>query len=222
MISYVECLGGEGASPIGGGGAAARCWNGISDEDREELLPPKMAALQPKTEGSLRRRLLSAKLRQQQQDAILALNSGGGIVPSGADKKPPQQFCSPWFHRQPQEAHGKPVARNPVLTTRSRTRSCPPTPEPRPLYSLPAPRPSLYATEPPVREPEAPPQYRYRPSRGRGFLCFKRGRSYETDATQATPLLQQGAAKRRLGSGKGNVALETSKTGNRAFKIKSE
>ncbi|KAK1876294.1 Ribonuclease 3 [Dissostichus eleginoides] len=94
MISYVECLGGEGASPIGGGGAAARCWNGISDEDREELLPPKMAALQPKTEGSLRRRLLSAKLRQQQQDAILALNSGVALFHRGPIKSPRSSFVA--------------------------------------------------------------------------------------------------------------------------------
>ncbi|KAI3366183.1 hypothetical protein L3Q82_010014 [Scortum barcoo] len=121
MISYVECLGGEGAGP----GVASRCWNGGPDEERDELLPRKIAALQPKMEGSLRRRLLSAKIHQH-HDAILGLNSGGvgrPVTPSG-DKKPlPPHFQypgnSPWYHQQPHpprphvhpsltpEAHGK-------------------------------------------------------------------------------------------------------------------
>lgn len=102
MISYVECLGGEGAGP----GVTSRCWNSGPDEERDELLPRKMIALQPKTEGSLRRRLLRAKIYQH-HDAIYGLNAGGigkPASPSG-DKKPlpahlQYQANSPWFRPQ--------------------------------------------------------------------------------------------------------------------------
>ncbi|KAF3688348.1 hypothetical protein EXN66_Car004020 [Channa argus] len=80
MISYVECLGGEGAGPA----VASRCWNTVPDEERDELLPRKMAALQPKTEGSLRRRLLSAKIHQHHK-AIWGMNAGGA---SGRPQSP--------------------------------------------------------------------------------------------------------------------------------------
>ncbi|XP_078022136.1 uncharacterized protein LOC144461961 [Epinephelus lanceolatus] len=227
MISYVECLGREGAGP----GVGSSCWNGDPDEERDELLPRKMAALQPKTEGSLRRRLLSAKLHQH-HGAILGLNAGGAGrpgTPSG-DKKPlPPHLqypgSSPWNHHQhlpprshvhPSNAHGKlflapetygklsqqtpplqlPRSTYPVLTQRSRTGSCPPTPEPRPGYTLPIPSP--LGAPPHLREPEVPPQYHYRPSKRRrtGFFCFRsrRGRSSGLETTQTTPLLHRGTA----------------------------
>ncbi|AWO95520.1 putative NHS-like protein 1-like [Scophthalmus maximus] len=72
-----------------------------------------MAALQPKTEGSLRRRLLSAKIHQH-HDAIWRMNAGGvggrPPCPSG-DKKPlPPQLqysgYSPWY--QPQHLSARP------------------------------------------------------------------------------------------------------------------
>ncbi|KAF1394418.1 hypothetical protein PFLUV_G00000070 [Perca fluviatilis] len=145
MISYVECLGGEGAGPAVG----SRCWNGVPDEELDELLPRQIAALQPKTEGSLRRRLLSAKIHQQ-HGAILGQNAA--------------------------EAHGN---RYPIQ-------------EPRPGYTLPAASP--FGAQTHFVEPEVvPPQYRYRPSRGRQnfFFCFgrRRGRSYGPEAAQTTPLL---------------------------------
>lgn len=121
MISYVECLGGEGA----GHGMSTRCWNRGPDEERDELLPRKMAALQPKMEGSLRRRLLSARIHQH-HDAIMALKAGGAGRPETppVDKTPlPPHFqypgSSPWYcqqHYPPRpyihpsltpEAHGK-------------------------------------------------------------------------------------------------------------------
>lgn len=61
MISYVECLGGEGAGP----GAASACWNSEPDDDLDRLVPRPFPVLQPKTDGSLRRRLLSAKLHRR-------------------------------------------------------------------------------------------------------------------------------------------------------------
>lgn len=231
MISYVECLGGEGA----GHGMSTRCWNTGPDEERDELLPRKMAALQPKTEGSLRRRLLSARIHQH-HDAIMALNAGGGgrLETPPSDKKtlPPHfQYPgnSPWYRHQhfpprphvhpslTSEAHGKlfytpeaygkpnlqsppvqlPRSACPVLTQRSRTGSCPPTPEPRPGYTLPILSPLTGPAS--FREPEVPPQYRYRPSKTRrtNFFCFRphRGKSSKMEATQTTPLLHKGIAR---------------------------
>ncbi|XP_057199831.1 NHS-like protein 1 isoform X3 [Triplophysa rosa] len=65
MIAYVDCLSTE---------PAAKCWNRTYYEDEDELLPlytRKLSNLQPKTEGSLRRRLLTSKIHQQ-QDALWA------------------------------------------------------------------------------------------------------------------------------------------------------
>lgn len=120
MISYVECLGGEGA----GQGVSTRCWNRGPDDERDELLPRKMASLQPKMEGSLRRRLLSARIHQH-HDAIMAKRAAedGGRLPL-LDKTPlPPHFqypgSSPWCRQQnfppraymqpsrTPEAHGK-------------------------------------------------------------------------------------------------------------------
>ncbi|CAB1425375.1 unnamed protein product [Pleuronectes platessa] len=232
MISYVECLSGEGAGP----GVASRCWNPGPDEELDELLPRKMAALQPKTEGSLRRRLLSAKIHQH-HDAVWRMNTGGVAGRPGSptgDRKhqPPQLFYSgnsPWHHPQQlparphihpsftPEAHGKlflapeiygkphpqtaPLQSQrptcPILTQRCRTSSCPPTPEPRPGYTMSF--PSSHGALPPFMEPAVPPQYQYQPSRRRktNFFCFRRrqGRSSRLEATQTTPLLHRGTAK---------------------------
>lgn len=238
MISYVECLGGEGAGP----GVASRCWNTGPDEERDELLPREMASLQPKTEGSLRRRLLSAKIYQQHN---AWLNAGGATGMPGSptgDKKPlpphlhypgpwyrpqhlpPRPHIHPSFAPEPHgklfltpEAHGKlfltpevqgkphpqspPLQQQrstcPVLTQRRRTSSCPPTPEPRPGYSLPVPSP--LSVQPPLREPEVPPQYHYQPSRRHrsSFFCFRRRRGKRSglEATQTTPLLHRGTCR---------------------------
>ncbi|XP_028445960.1 uncharacterized protein LOC114563314 [Perca flavescens] len=241
MISYVECLGGEGAGP----GVGSRCWNGVPDEDLDELLPRQIAALQPKTEGSLRRRLLSAKIHQQHaailgQNAteahgnrflaaeahgnrFLAAEAHGNRYPIQGTHGNPflaaeahgnrflatethgNRFLATETHGNrflatgPQEnrflateAHGKPNLHS-ALSQRGRTGSCPPTPEPRPGYTLPAGPP--FGAQSPFVEPEVvPPQYRYRPSRGRQnffFCCFgrRRGRSYGPEAAQTTPLL---------------------------------
>ncbi|KAL1258353.1 hypothetical protein QQF64_011597 [Cirrhinus molitorella] len=64
MIAYVDCLSTE---------PAGKCWNRTYYEDEDELLPlyTRKIHLQPKTEGSLRRRLLTSKIHQQ-QDALWA------------------------------------------------------------------------------------------------------------------------------------------------------
>ncbi|XP_077095947.1 NHS-like protein 1 isoform X3 [Siphateles boraxobius] len=64
MIAYVDCLSTE---------PAGKCWNRTYYEDEDELLPlyTRKLNLQPKTEGSLRRRLLTSKIHQQ-QDALWA------------------------------------------------------------------------------------------------------------------------------------------------------
>lgn len=234
MISYVECLGGEGA----GHGVSSRCWNRDPDDERDELLPRKMVTLQPKMEGSLRRRLLSARIHQH-HDAIMALRARGGSLgrpdtPLLDKTPPPPHFqypgSSPWCRQQnlppraymhpslTPEAHGKlllaqgyhgrgsfqPVPVQPQrsgcpgLTQRGRTGSCPPTPEPRPGYTLPVPSP-LAATAS-FKEAEVPPQYRYQPSKRRraGLFRFRlrRGRSSRMEATQTTPLLHKGTARK--------------------------
>lgn len=85
---------------------ASRCWNPGPDDERDELLPRKMAALQPKMEGSLRRRLLSAKIHQH-HDAILGLNarSAGRPGTQSGDIKPLPPHLqypgnSPWYRCQ--------------------------------------------------------------------------------------------------------------------------
>ncbi|KAM8905342.1 uncharacterized protein AB9W97_008545 isoform 3-T3 [Spinachia spinachia] len=208
MIPYVECLGGEGAGPV----VTSRCWNGGADEEQDELLPHKMAALKPKTEGSLRRRLLSAKIHQH-HDAILGLSAGGACglaTPTGERKPLPPQHQNAgnclWYRRQHPPANSQPPlaaeiqekpnqltppplqlprSTYPVLPQRGRTGSCPPNPEPRPGYTLPV--SSQFGGQ------EVPSQFQYRPSRGchAGLFCFKsqRGGSYGPEATQATPLL---------------------------------
>uniref|UniRef100_A0A3Q2DCZ3 Nascent polypeptide-associated complex subunit alpha, muscle-specific form-like n=1 Tax=Cyprinodon variegatus TaxID=28743 RepID=A0A3Q2DCZ3_CYPVA len=172
-----------------------------------------MAVLQPKTEGSLRRRLLSAKIHQQ-QTAMMGLHPNRPASPVG-DRAPPH--CNPWLlpPRQhvhpslPPEAHGKlflslesctkpqiqaQVQRPscPVLTRR-RTSSCPPSPEPRHCYALPVP-PLMSMTNPP-KEPEVPPQYQYQPTKRRKtrFLWFRlrQKKSLKADALPTTPLLQK-------------------------------
>ncbi|XP_072545762.1 NHS-like protein 1 isoform X3 [Salminus brasiliensis] len=63
MIAYVDCISME---------PAGKCWNRTYYEDEDELLPlytRKLSNLHPKTEGSLRRRLLTSKIHQQ-QDAL--------------------------------------------------------------------------------------------------------------------------------------------------------
>ncbi|XP_026157431.1 mucin-17-like isoform X2 [Mastacembelus armatus] len=178
-----------------------------------------MASLQPKTEGSLRRRLLSAKIHQQ-QDSIWGMNSVSRSGSHSGDKRslplhlqypgnglcyrsqnlPLQPHTHPSFAA---EAHGKlqpqvpplPQQRSscPVLMQRHRTSSCPLTLEPRPGYNLPAPPP--FSTQYCLGKPEVPTCYPYRPSRRRrnGLICVRRhrGRSSRLEATQTTPLLQR-------------------------------
>lgn len=222
MISYVECLSGEGV----GSGVTSNCWNRRPDEELDELLPGKMAILQPKMEGSLRRRLLSAKIHQQ-QNAMLGLNTRGPNRPgsSSGDRNPapPHVQCpgnSPWRlpphpHVHPSlapkahgkfflipEVHGKPQKQFPslqvqrpscsVLTHRRRTSSCPPSPEPRPGYGLHA-ATSVTITNP-SKEPEVPPQHCYQPTKRHRFFCFRcyKGKNSTQEVLITTPLLKKG------------------------------
>ncbi|XP_048083705.1 Nance-Horan syndrome protein isoform X2 [Alosa alosa] len=70
MIAYVDCLSTE---------PSTKCWNRRYYEDEDELLPLYSHRLQPKTEGSLRRRLLTSKIHQQ-QDALWAPRPLAGPV----------------------------------------------------------------------------------------------------------------------------------------------
>lgn len=201
MISYVECLGGEGAGPS----VASRCWNTGPDEERDELLPRKMASLQPKTEGSLRRRLLSAKVYQN-HNAWLKASGAAGIPgsPTG-DKKPlpPHlQYPGPWYRSQhlpphshiypsfaPEapgklfvtlDAHGKSHLPSPTFQKQSTT--CPVLtlqhrtnsfpPIPEHHPGYPLPVPSPLGDQPSFREQEVPTQYHYQPSRRRRSVFF--------------------------------------------------
>lgn len=219
MISYVECLGGDGA----GHGMATHCWNGSPDEEQDELLPRKLAALHPKTEGSLRRRLLSARIHQH-YDAIMAVNGGAVVRPDSpaGDKRPlPAHFQSsgnsPWYRHQhfsprahvhpslSPEAHGKLFSAPdvygkanqyppPLQAPRS---TCPvlahrsPTPEARPGYD-----PSPIVGPEALRGQAAPPPYCYQPGRAPRGNVFRfrpgRGRRSGLASTQTTPLLSKG------------------------------
>lgn len=214
---------------------ASRCWNTGPDEEQDELLPRKMAFLQPKTEGSLRRRLLSAKVYQHHNAWLKASGAAGMSGSPTGDKKPlpPHlQYPGPWYRPQhlpphshihpsfaPEahgklfltpEAHGKPhppsptlhqqYSTCPVLTQRRRTSSFPPNPEPRPGYTLPVPSP--LGVQPSFRERDVPTQYDYQPSRRRrsSFFCFRRRRGTRSrlEATQTTPLLNKGSARKSV------------------------
>ncbi|XP_055360746.1 serine-rich adhesin for platelets isoform X2 [Betta splendens] len=220
MISYVECLGGEGPGP----GVASQCWNTGPDEERDELLPRRMAPLQPKTEGSLRRRLLTAKIYQQHHAWLNAGGAAGMPGPPLDDKKTPPwyrpQHLPPRPHIHPYlapEAHGKliltPETHGKLFLTQElpgkshehslrpersawvrlgQASSCPPTPESLPSYGLPVPSP--HSVQPPLK-PKAPPHYHDRPRRRRWsrFFSFRlRRRRRRSEATQTTPLLNRG------------------------------
>ncbi|XP_028328141.1 nascent polypeptide-associated complex subunit alpha, muscle-specific form-like [Gouania willdenowi] len=187
MISYVECLGGEGARP----NVSSHCWSAKPDEERDRLLPhdvrllphdarlirsdmrlhpqddrplphnvrllpPKNGILQPRTEGSLRRRLLSSKLLQRQN---AALSADGSRRPSSPWLRPPiHPSYAPEAHGkafQAPEAHGKPP--------------------------------------PPSAPAGVPPQFLYLPNRRRrsrfSWRRWRGGRSLGQEAVQTTPLL---------------------------------
>lgn len=183
----------------------SHCWNRGPDEERDELLPGKMAILQPKTEGSLRRRLLSAKIHQQ-QNAMLHLNASRANRPASpsSDRKPfsPHLQCpgnSPWQlpphpHVQPSlapeahgkvflapEAHGKPQMSFSSLHVQRP--SCSVLTHRRRTSSCPPtpePRPGYALPVPsPLSKsdpPKEPPQYRHKPTKRRRFFGIKRCR----------------------------------------------
>ncbi|XP_061693897.1 NHS-like protein 1 [Syngnathoides biaculeatus] len=195
MISYVECLGGDGA----GNGVASHCWNSEPDDEQDQLLPRKITPLQPKTEGSLRRRLLTAKIHQH-HEAIWGKNAGMAGWPPRGDKihlpshlQYPSalygQRCSPQDRthastssplitaevprKQPVQSH---QSTRPALIQWRRTSTCPPTPEPRPGYT------------PPDTPPLKASEYSYQPSvrRKNRIFRFKTQQRKET-----TPLLHK-------------------------------
>lgn len=230
MISYVECLGGDGA----GHGMATRCWNSSPDEEQDELLPRKLANLHPKTEGSLRRRLLSARIHQH-YDAIMAVN-GGGVVrldPPAGEKKPlPAHFVSPsgspWYRQQhfsprahvhpslTPESHGKLFSapdvygkpNEPPAALQVQRSTCPVLTQKGQGSSPEAGRdPSPVMGPAIVRGQEVPPQNCYQPGRVRrsNFFRFplRRGRKSGLASTQTTPLLSKGMTLRGVGKGLG-------------------
>ncbi|KAM9830648.1 uncharacterized protein nhsl1a isoform 1-T1 [Syngnathus typhle] len=204
MIPYVECLGRDGT----GSSVASQCWNSGPDEEQDQLLPRNITPLQPKTEGSLRRRLLTAKIHQH-HEAIWGQNTGMVGWPPSGDKRPlpsQPQYPNPWYGQPcvpqarvhtgvPSETHGKllftevhgkyPVYSHqvprPALSQWQRTSSCTPSPEPRPICTPRGPSPF-------IRDLEVPPQYGYRPSKRRKskFFSFKKHQRRE-----ATPLLHK-------------------------------
>lgn len=202
MISYVECLGGDGA----GHSVSTRCWNRGPDDDRDELLPRKMATLQPKMEGSLRRRLLSARIHQR-HDAIMALRaSEGSSGPLIVDKTPlPPHFqyagSSPWCHQknippsaymhpsQIPESHRKRLLaqetyekgnfqHTPILQRSGcpgliqRGRTGSCPPTLEPRPGYTLPVPSPLVTSASLKELAVPPQYSYKPSKKRRAKLF--------------------------------------------------
>ncbi|XP_031643593.1 tyrosine-protein phosphatase non-receptor type 23-like isoform X1 [Oncorhynchus kisutch] len=153
MIAYVDCLSTE---PVVGGGVGAQCWKGGFSEDEDELLPAcskdiqKMLYLQPKSEGSLRRRLLTSKIHQQ-RDGPWASRPLARGQPDNKGLQGPlhrQDFPYPGpsppglvrHHRagyssrgSQQHTHGH------CLTQLRKTSYSPPTPDHHPGYSFPPP-----------------------------------------------------------------------------------
>uniref|UniRef100_A0A8K9X5T9 Uncharacterized protein n=1 Tax=Oncorhynchus mykiss TaxID=8022 RepID=A0A8K9X5T9_ONCMY len=151
MIAYVDCLSTE---PVVGGGVGAQCWKGGFSEDEDELLPAcskdvqKMLYLQPKSEGSLRRRLLTSKIHQQ-RDGPWASRPLARRQPDNKGLQGPlhrQDFPYPGpsppglvrHHRagyssrgSQQHTHGH------CLTQLRKTSYFPPTPDHHPGYSFP-------------------------------------------------------------------------------------
>ncbi|MFT7810663.1 NHS-like protein 1 isoform X3 [Arapaima gigas] len=87
MIAYVHCLSSE---------PALGCWHKAYYEDEEELLPlytrRRMGNVQPKTEGSLRRRLLASKIHQK-QDSLWAPRPLQGPEPKALMLSPGRLSC---------------------------------------------------------------------------------------------------------------------------------
>ncbi|KAM8873306.1 uncharacterized protein nhsl1a isoform 1-T2 [Synchiropus picturatus] len=161
MISYVDCLGGDASGQV----IASRCWNSPPDDEQVELLPRNMAVLQPRTEGSLRRRLLSARIHQNHRERLQAEAGGSKRLPPYCQSPGPllHSPLSPHPHvhpSRPPDAHGRPLfaLEQPVkqatpslqmplapsthlprsgIIQRRRTSSCSPNPEPRLCYKLP-------------------------------------------------------------------------------------
>ncbi|XP_052341336.1 mucin-1-like [Oncorhynchus keta] len=159
MIAYVDCLSPE---LVGGGGVrvGARCWKGGYSEDEDELLPlcskdvRKMPSLQPKSEGSLRRRLLTSKIHQQ-RDTLWAPRPLAQGLPDNQGLQAtqhsqdypgtePQAKPSPSglliHHLAGYSSQGSQQHRHNAgysLTQVQRTSYSPPTPDPHPGYSFP-------------------------------------------------------------------------------------
>ncbi|XP_035285504.1 NHS-like protein 1 [Anguilla anguilla] len=81
---------------------ALGCWHRKYYEDEDELLPLYVRNLKPKTEGSLRRRLLSAKIHQKQDTlwtpkplAAHPLPRPHGLPPSAVPNPPSRPSCTP-------------------------------------------------------------------------------------------------------------------------------
>ncbi|XP_045062044.1 NHS-like protein 1 [Coregonus clupeaformis] len=160
MIAYVDCLSPE---LLGGGGVrvGARCWKGGYSEDEDELLPlcskdvRKMPSLQPKSEGSLRRRLLTSKIHQQ-RDTLWAPRPLAQGPPDNQGLQGPlhrQDYPGPYpepkakpspsglvlHHLTCYSSQGSQQHRHNTgysLTQLQRTSYSPPTPDPHPGYSF--------------------------------------------------------------------------------------
>ncbi|XP_062303554.1 uncharacterized protein LOC134007853 [Osmerus eperlanus] len=177
MISYVDCL---SAEPVG---VSRKCWKGAYSEDEDELLPRKMVALQPKTEGSLRRRLLTSKIHQQ-QDVLWAPRP----LAEGPQHDKPSQglFTHPYTGPQPKGSPpglllhhrqklslnlgSKPQPGYFSMNQHRRTSYSPTTPEPQHGYSFCPPPPGapdyLYQGSYPKQAPSHPMQDSHNPNQG--------------------------------------------------------
>lgn len=141
MISYVECLSGEASS-----GVTSRCFSPVPESDETDRLLPnrKIPAFQPKTEGSLRRRLLSSRIHQYATTRIQSTEYSN------------------------KDNHG-PVFTNPAFVPNRRTSSGPPSPEPRPGYVDPNPAKFQDFVRPQHRV-ALPPRVTDKPRKRRGLF----------------------------------------------------
>ncbi|XP_034153305.1 NHS-like protein 1 isoform X2 [Esox lucius] len=136
----MDCLSPDAVGGVGVG-VGRGCWMGGYSEDEDELLPlercpkevRKVPALQPKSEGSLRRRLLTSKIHQQ-RDALWAPRP---LAQGPQDSKDLQRPLPRQGYPYPQGSQGHTQGYSHSLAHLRRTSYSPPTPNQHPGFSFP-------------------------------------------------------------------------------------
>ncbi|XP_072305760.1 uncharacterized protein [Eucyclogobius newberryi] len=171
MISYVDCLAGESSVPD----LTPQCFSPVPEpDDSVRLLPRKPPPVQTRAraEGSLRRRLLSARVHHQ-----YATQQSHG--------PPRPNHSTAWGLGQEVKGDANPEGQHRSVFGGNRRTS----------YTNPEPHPGYTKTHPPLKYQDVhllqapPPQFKYKPKKRRGW--FRRKRKNQ-DPSPSTPLLFHG------------------------------